>query len=129
MPHRPEPRTREDGAQTLEFAMMLPAVVLVAVLVIHAALLGVDLVAVHGIAREAARIAAVDDDEAVDDAVRDAIGERQVHVDIDRPAAGGDAGDQVGQVTARVRLRSRAFSTFGANLWLPAQATMRVEQP
>lgn len=114
----------ERGAQSLEFAMMLPAVVLVVVLLIHAALLGAELVAVHGIAREAARTAAVEDDAAVRDAVRAAAGRAQVVVQL-RPTSPRAPGDQV---TATVRLRSRAFAPFGASIELPAKATMRVEQ-
>lgn len=119
-------RGGERGSQTLEFALVLPAVVVVLALVFHTALLGADLVAVQGLAREAARTAAVADDAAVGAAVRTAAGRRQVEVAVHPPTGARAHGDLV---TATVRLRSRAFEAFGAAPWLPARATMRVEVP
>lgn len=103
--------------------MVLPAVVLLLVALIHTALLGADLITAQGVAREAARVAAVGDDEAVRAAVTRAVGSRPFQVDL-QPPDGRRAGDLV---TATLRLRSRAFASFGIDVWLPARATMRVE--
>lgn len=118
------PRRGEPGSQTLELALVVPAVVLLLVVLVHAALVGMDLVAVQGMAREAARIAAVDDDRAALDALRQAAGNRPVRAAF-APAAGRRRAGQT--VRARVELRSRGFAAFGVPVWLPAEATMRVE--
>lgn len=115
---------RERGSQTLEFALTIPAVVLLLVLVLHAGLLGVDLVAAQGMAREAARTAAVDDDVAVQSAARASAGRRPVRVTVTPPAGTRRPGDVV---TARLELASRGFAAFGVRVWVPAQASMRVE--
>lgn len=115
---------RERGSQTLEFALTIPAVVLLLVLVLHAGLLGVDLVAAQGMAREAARTAAVDDDVAVQSAARAAAGRRPVRVTLTPPAGTRRPGDVV---TARLELASRGFAAFGVRVWVPAHASMRVE--
>ncbi len=103
----------------------MPGVVVLVVVLIHAAVLGADLVAAQGVAREAARVAAVADDATVKAAAQQAAGRRPVDVSLHPPTAGRAPG---GAVTATVRLRSAAFAPFGATVWLPAQATMRVEQ-
>lgn len=115
----------EEGSQSLELALLLPAVVLLLTLLVHAALLGADLVAAQGVAREAARVAAVADDAAVRKASATAAGNRPVEVTLQPPAGARVPGRQV---TAAVRLRSRAFEAFGLRVWLPAEATMRVEE-
>jgi Flp pilus assembly pilin Flp len=114
----------ERGAQTVEFALVLPAVLLLLVAVVHAGLLGADLVVAQTLAREAARAAAVTDDTTVAARLRDAAGARPVEVEVDPPAGERRRGDLV---TARLRVRSRAFAPFGAEVWLPAWATMQVE--
>jgi len=114
----------ERGSQTLEFALTIPFVVLLLVLVLHAGLLAVDLVAAHHLAREAARVAAVGDDEAVRERARAAAGSRPVEVTLSPPAGRREPGDVV---TAHLRLRSRGFAPFGVEMWLPAEASMRVE--
>ncbi len=114
---------RQRGSQALEFALVLPAVVLLLVLAVHAGLLATDLVAVQGLAREAARAAAVGGDDATRAALSAAAGRRPVTVTL-APAAPRTPGTLV---TAEVRLRSRAFAALGSAVWLPARATMRVE--
>lgn len=106
--------------------MVLPAVVFLLVLVLHAGLVGMDLVVAQGLAREAARTAAVDDDAAVREALRAAAGHRPVQLRLDPPDERREPGTTV---TARLRVRSRGFAVFGAKVWLPADATMRVEHP
>ncbi|MGH8898504.1 MAG: TadE/TadG family type IV pilus assembly protein [Egibacteraceae bacterium] len=119
-------REHERGSQTIEFALVVPAVLLLLVLILHAGVMAADLVTAQGLAREAARAAAVSDDMAARAAARDAAGRRPVEVTF-TPASGVRAPGDL--VTARLRLRSRAFAAFGVPIWLPAQATMRVETP
>jgi len=113
----------QRGSQTLEFALVLPLATLLAVLALHAGLLAADLVAVQGLAREAARAAAVTDDAATRDALEQAAGRQAVRVTL-RPASPRDPG---ALVTAEVSLLSRAFRAFGPRIWLQARAVMRVE--
>jgi len=103
--------------------MVLPAVILLLVLTVHAGLLAMDLVAVEGLAREAARAAAVGDDDQTRAALAQAAGRRPVTVTLSPPSP-REPGTLV---TAEIRARTRAFGPFGAALWLPARATMRVE--
>lgn len=55
----------EDGQATVEFALTLPLVVLIAMLVVQIGLVAKDGLLVHHAAREAARAAAVEPDVAV----------------------------------------------------------------
>ncbi|MGH8933616.1 MAG: hypothetical protein ACRDZO_24025, partial [Egibacteraceae bacterium] len=57
---------------------------------------------------------------------RQAAGSRDVEVSLAPPSGARGPGDLV---TATLRLRSRSLAVFGAPVWLPAQATMRVEVP
>lgn len=113
----------ECGSQALEAALVLPVVVLLLVLLLHGGLLAVDFVAAQGLAREAARIAAVADDDTARAALTAAAGRQTVALELD-PAGDRDPGTFV---TAHLELRSRAFLAFGLEAWLPARATMRVE--
>ena len=116
------PHGSDDGSAALEVALSLPLVVLLLVALLHAAVLGADIVAAQGVAREAARVAAVADDRAVTEAAERAAGRRPVQVRLDPPTRSpGDV------VTATVRLRSAAFAAFGAQIWIPARTAMRVE--
>lgn len=118
------PRRGERGSQAMELALLVPGVVLLLVVLVHAGLLGMDLVSVQGMAREAARVAAVDDDRAAREAVRAAAGHRPVRATFEPGSGARRPGDTV---RARVELRSRAFAALGLPLWLPAEAAMRVE--
>jgi hypothetical protein len=84
--------------------------------------LGADVVAAQGVAREAARVAAVADDRAVMTAAQTAAGRRPIEIDLEPEVR--HPGDVV---TAQVRVRSKAFAAFGAEIWIPARTTMRVE--
>lgn len=116
----------ERGSQSLELALALPFVVLGLTIVLHAAVLAADLVAAQNVALQAARVAAVDDDDAVADAVAQAAGRRPVEVDVEPRSPQRRAGDLV---AATVRMRSHAFAPFGVTAWAPAKATVRVERP
>jgi hypothetical protein len=116
----------ERGSQSLELALVLPGIVLLCALLVHAGVLGADLVLAQGLAREAVRTASVDDDAAVGRAVRAAVGRRPLELSV-TPASGRRVRGQL--VTVRLRLRSRAFAAFGVEAWAPASATMRVEAP
>ena len=104
----------------------MPFVVLALVMVLHAAVLAADVVAAQSVAAQAARTAAVDDDGAVQAAVRAAAGRRPVDVELEPASAIRRAGDLV---VARVRLRSAAFGALGLTVWVPGTATSRVERP
>jgi hypothetical protein len=120
------PLGRDEGSQALELAGALPAVVLLLVLLLQGALYGVDLVTAQGLAREAARTAAVDDDAAVRRLVAAAVGGRDAVVRLD-PASGQRRAGQL--VRAEVVLRSRAFTAVGVDVDAAGAAVMRVEQP
>lgn len=113
----------DRGSQTLEFALLLPIAALLAVLGLHAGLLAADLVAVQGLAREAARAAAVADDDATRAAVERAAGRQAVRVTLEPPSPREPGTLVRGEVT----LESRAFRAFGPRIWLPGSAVMRVE--
>ena len=116
----------EEGSQSLEFALVIPFVVLAMTLLLHGAVLGADLVAAQAVALQAARVASTADDQAVAQAARRAAGQRPVEVSVDPPDSRRGAGDLV---AATVRLRSAAFAPFGATVWIPARATLRTERP
>ena len=116
----------EQGSQALEFALALPFVVLALVLLAHAAVLGADVVVAQAVAFQAARVAAVEDDAAVQQAAAEAAGERDVRVVLEPTDQHRRHGDEV---TATVRMRSAAFAPFGATVWVPARAALRVERP
>lgn len=104
--------------------MTLPIVLVTILLVCGAGLLGVELVAAQGLARDAARTAAVGEVADVQAMTLHAAGRRPVQVALNpSPPRPGQA------VTASVRLRSVAFSALGVEVWLPARASMRVEHP
>lgn len=129
VPRAVDPRLRVHdaaGSAAVEFALALPFVLLALVLLLHAAVLGADVVTAQAVALQAARVAAVDSDAAVVAAVAAAAGDRAVDVALDPPDARRRRG---GHVAARVRLRSAAFAPFGADVWIPARVTMRVESP
>lgn len=108
----------------MEFALVLPAVLLLVLMVVQAGVVAGDLVIAAGIAREAARAAAVGDDGAARAAAEQAAGRRDIEVSFAPPSGARGPGDLV---TATLRLHSRGLAVFGGPVWLPAQATMRVE--
>ena len=99
---------------------------LAVVVVLHAAVFGADLVAAQAVAFQAARVASTADDETVREAVAQAAGGRPVTVTVDPPDEQRSAGDLL---AATVRLRSAAFTAFGADVWIPARVSLRTERP
>ena len=81
-------------------------------------LLLADVLVVHGVAREAARTAAVDGDERAREVVADMAGDRDMRLDLN---------DDDGVVEARIELATQAFASVGVELWLPARAAFRRE--
>lgn len=123
-PRRGPHRFGEAGSQAIEFALLLPAVALVAAAVGLAGLVGADLVAAQTLARDAARHAAAGDPGAAHAALAEAApGRHDLVLEPPAPAPGEP-------VTARVRLRPRALPDAVADAWLPeVEATMRAEAP
>jgi hypothetical protein len=123
VPHHPA-TDGERGSQAVEFALVIPAVLLLILLIVQTGIMAADLVTATGIAREAARTAAVDNDTNARAAAMRAAGSRHIHISFVPPSGARAPGDLV---TATLRLRSHSFAVFGTPVWLPAQATMRVE--
>lgn len=113
----------ERGSQAVELALSLPLLALVLILLLQGGLLAMDLVNAQGLAREAARVAAVADDATTQSSTRSVAGARPVRLEL-APASPRRPGDLV---TATLRVRTRAFEALGFQIWLPAQARMRVE--
>jgi Flp pilus assembly protein TadG len=114
--------TRERGQATVEFALVLPLLVMVALAIIQVALVVRDHVDVVHAAREAARAASVDGDPA--QAAHRALPGSQVHVGA-RPAVGE-------QITVEVTYTSKTNLPLVGALFpdptLHATAVMRVEK-
>ena len=124
------PATRDAGQATVELALVLPVVALVALVVVQVALVGRDLVLVVHAAREAARQAAVAPGTAAEAARTAAtstgLDPDRLRVDLEGRAGAGS------RVTARVTYRSTtdvplAGALLG-DLDLTASAAMRVEE-
>lgn len=103
--------------------MSVPIVVLLLLVLVQVGLVAADLVTVQSLAREAARVAAVGDDQAARRALDAAAGSRDVELSLS-PSSPRTSG---GLVTAEVRLRSAVLGPLGASVWLPGRAVMRVE--
>jgi hypothetical protein len=116
----------EDGSQTLELALLVPFVALLAAGVLLAGLAAAELVLAQAAARDAARVAAVDDDAAATAAAEAVAGRRALRLSADPPAGRRRGGDLV---TVEVEVRSEALRRLGVEAWLPARAAMRVEHP
>lgn len=116
---RRAPLRAERGSQALEFALVTPLVVLALVLVVGSGLLGADYVLAQGLARDAARAAALAGAEEARAGVDRAVGAREADVDIESSSARG-----VDEVTVTVRLRSPVLSAIGVDAWALGRATM-----
>lgn len=107
----------------MELALALPIALLATLVVLGAGLVGVEVVTAHSLARDVARAAALDPAATASDVASRSV--HQVGVEIDVAASQSLPGELV---TASVRLRSRALAAIGIEAWLPARATMPVEQ-
>ena len=121
---------REDGGQsTVELALVLPLVVLVLLLVLQVGLVVRDRLLVAHAAREAARAAAVSDDDRAGAARRAA--DRAGPLDGDRLQVTVGVGRVGDTVTARVRYESSTdvplVGLLLPDVTLEADATMRAE--
>lgn len=121
---------RDRGSSTVEFALVLPLILLAALAIVQVALLGRDALAVANAAREGAREAAVSTEEerVVSAALRAGLPADRTEV---RVVRGGGQGDPV---TVRVAYRSPLAVPFVEWLFpeevrLEAEATMRQEAP
>jgi hypothetical protein len=123
-------RRRHDAGQaTVELALVLPVIALVALVVVQVALVGRDLVLVVHAAREAARQAAVETGTAGPrDAAIESTGLARERIDVDIRGRGGPGS----RVTAVVRYRAPTNVPLAGALVpdvdLRASAAMRVEQ-
>lgn len=114
----------ERGSQTLEFALVVPLALWLLASLLLFAVVGAELVAAQGIAREAARAAAVGSDAEARNAAKAGAGSRQFDLRLLPPDGARQPGDLV---SARLRLRSAVAANLGLDLWLPAHAVMRTE--
>ncbi len=120
----------EWGQSTVELALCLPVVALVLTAVIEIVLLGGDQVRLWHAAREAARVAAVDGDEAhIEDAATRS-GPDDISIAVAPRGAGRRQGEPV-RVSLRHNPGARVplIGLLFENLTLTADATMRIEQP
>lgn len=118
-------RREERGQATVEFAIVLPAILVVLLLIFQAMVVGHDYLLVMNAAREAARAAAVDptDRDAVDAVLR-TLPDAQLIVN-----RGGGIGTPV-EATVRWQAPT-SLPLIGALLpdpWLEATITMRAER-
>ena len=124
--HRPDRACpRERGQATVEFALVLPLIVLGMLAILQIGLVVRDQIAVVHAAREAARAASVDRDPAsATRAARRVLAHADVHVG-SRPAVGQSI---TVDVTYHDRTDVPLVGTLFPDLDLHAQAVMRVER-
>ena len=121
---------RERGQATVELALCLPFVALLAAVVLEIGLLGADQIRLWNAAREAARVAAVDADAGAAREAAEASGPDPIELEIDPPAANRTQG---GTVTVRLSHGSKGHVPLARalipDLVLTAEVAMRIEQP
>jgi Flp pilus assembly protein TadG len=117
--------SRDGGQSTVEFALVLPLVLALALAVVQLAVVARDQVLVVHAARQAARTASVDPvpDHAVA-AARRVAGDVTVHL-APRPGAGEE---QVVTVERRVPVRIALLAPFFPDVVVSGRAVMRVER-
>ena len=124
-PHGP----RDRGQATVELALLLPLVVALLLMLVQAAVVARDQVLVAHAAREAARVAAVDDDPGAARSAAEQAGPLaadRLAVDVGERGGAGSRVRVVVRYTLPVRLPlvGRALD----DVTLSASATMRVER-
>ena len=123
--------TREEtGQSTVELALCLPLVAIVLAVVVQVGVVARDHVRVWHAAREAARVAAVDADEASVTEAAESVGLEPITVSIDPARIDRRQGEPV---TVRVEyppsIRVPVVGRLFEDLTLDAEASMRIEQP
>ena len=118
---------REGGSATVEFALIIPIVLLVLFTLVEVVVVARVQIELLGAARQGARVAATNPDPAVAvDAVHEALGERlanEVIVTVERPAVVGR--EAVVRLSLTHRLASVLFG--GVPVDMAARSVMRVE--
>lgn len=113
----------ERGSQAVEFALVLPAVLMLALTLLHVAVLGSEFVAAQALAAQVARAAAVDGPGAARAAVaRDAPPGAAVHVQR-RPGRT----DRADWYMVELRVPSRAFRVLGLRPQVQGRGWARAE--
>jgi Flp pilus assembly protein TadG len=121
---------RQHGQTTVEFAAILPLVMLVAVALVEIGLLAADQVRLWHAAREAARVAVVNPDEAQAEAAARRNGFETLDVAITPGAVERRQGDPLTVRLAYDRPGEVPIVRYlFSGVTLRAQATMRIEQP
>jgi Flp pilus assembly protein TadG len=117
----------ERGSATVEFALVIPMVLLLLVALVEVAVVARVQIELQGAARQGARVAATNPDPAVAvDAVHEALSEdltRSVIVTVERPAVVGR--EAVVRLSLRHYLAAVLFG--GVPVDLSARSVMRVE--
>ncbi|HWL66295.1 MAG TPA: TadE family protein [Actinomycetota bacterium] len=120
----------QGGQATVELAFCLPFVALLIAVVLEICLLGTDQIRLWNAAREAARLATVQSDEAAIREAATAGGPERVAITMHPPAGNRTQG---GTVTVRLIHRPKGHvplvRALVSRLTLRADATMRIEQP
>jgi len=120
----------ERGQATLELALCMPVFALLMAMLVEAGGLATDHVRLWHIAREAARVAVVDPDEAEARAAAARVGLDDVDLDIDPGVDARVRGEPL-TVTASYSPNGRVplIGELFRSLTLRATATMRIERP
>jgi hypothetical protein len=120
----------ETGQSTVELALCLPLVAIVLAVVVQVGVVARDHVKVWHAAREAARVAAVDADEASVTEAAESVGLKPITVSIEPARIDRRQGEPV---TVRVEyppsIRVPVVGRLFEDLTLDAEASMRIEQP
>lgn len=123
-------RTHERGQSTVELALCVPIVALLLAAVVEVGLVVADQGRVWHAAREAARVATVDDDSASMQAAIEATGLRGVELAVEPRSIYRRQGEPVTvSLTYRPRGHLPLVRELVDRIELHASATMRVEQP
>lgn len=106
------PRRCDDGQSTVEFALVLPVIVLLLVAMLDVAALAADQLHADAVARDAARVASTattaDEARAI---IADVVGSSTARVTSFESAIGD------GVITVRVRVEPRTSNVFGIVRW------------
>jgi hypothetical protein len=120
----------EKGQATVELALALPVVALLLAGLVEVGLLVGDQARLWHAARDAARVAVVDPDEADVQAAAETGGLRPLEVEISPAPALRRQGDPLTvSLSYRPTARVPLFGTLLGRVQMRARATMRIEQP